>query len=250
LAATALVLRATIERGRQQEQVQEQALLIEKATGLSGSRASMEECRILLGSPDMIDHTDLGIVWRYRLRKPLEGQPDNLLSLRFDTASKRLAEVYTLARDFFPPATLTGTPLPDDPSYVSSRGVRPPPTPKGVETPSPAKAPAAPSAIVAPGTLPKAVALLPTPVPPDPISWPVPTLYELAGECKRYTRPVVRILVGVDGGVRRVRFIRSTGCKHSDELLTKYIRTWRFQPGTVAGVPREAEYVVGINIGG
>ena len=86
--------------------------------------------------------------------------------------------------------------------------------------------------------------------PPQPVRSPVPTLYEAAAECPKYSRPVLGILVGTDGRVLAVRFIKSTGCEQADAKIAEYVRGWAFNSAMRDGREVEAEYIVGISLAG
>jgi len=87
-------------------------------------------------------------------------------------------------------------------------------------------------------------------VQPVPLFSPLPGLLVAAEGCKTYSSPVVRFLVGEDGDVRNVSFVRDTTCESANKKLMEFLQTWRFSPGSCAGISVEAELVLGINLGG
>ena len=66
-----------------------QVELIEKANLLAERHASTEECEEALGAPEWTSEIEGWLIWRYRLKKPIE-KPANWLTLTFDGTTREL----------------------------------------------------------------------------------------------------------------------------------------------------------------
>lgn len=73
-----------------------------------------------------------------------------------------------------------------------------------------------------------------------------PDFYEACGMLKT---TIFTIVIGPDGGVKKLDIERGTGCELADKEIARCIRTWCYEPAYRDGKPASVEYSVVINWG-
>ncbi|WP_431096938.1 energy transducer TonB [Polaromonas aquatica] len=127
------------------------------------------------------------------------------------------------------------------------------PQPRPLAIPDPAPSPNAPTGVVTPPLPPAPVALAPAapPAPPAPpavqlpssdadyLHNPKPPYPILSKRLREQGTVMVRVLVGVDGQVKKANILKSSGFDRLDQAAAKGVLSWRFVPGKRGGVPQE-----------
>lgn len=131
---------------------------------------------------------------------------------------------------------------------VAKAPVQPAPQPLAITDPTPS--PNAPTGVVTPPLPPAPVAVAPVapPAPPavqlpssdaDYLHNPKPPYPAISRRLGEQGKVMVRVLVGVDGKVKKSEVLKSSGFDRLDQGAVNGVLNWRFVPDKRGGVPQE-----------
>jgi hypothetical protein len=80
------------------------------------------------------------------------------------------------------------------------------------------------------------------------ISRPPISLSEVSAGCSTYGPPIIDVVVGKDGVVQRVGFLRRSGCKEADARIASWVKKWVFAPAVKDDRATSSKIKVSVNI--
>jgi len=75
----------------------------------------------------------------------------------------------------------------------------------------------------------------------------MPRFEDLGEHQKLFGPTIVELVIGTDGTVRTIRFLKSPGGK-IEPIVAAALKQWRFEPATRDGQPIEVSYVLAVHI--